>query len=299
MRNTFIDNLKTAAELDRRIHLLVGDLGFSVVEKFQEESPLQFHNIGVAEQNMIGVAAGMSHHGLKPFCYSISNFLLFRPAEFVRNLIDYHCLDVSLVSVGGGLAYGNLGYTHHAVQDLSFVNSLLHFTTCAPSDPSQVSYVLNYCLKNNSPKYVRLNRNGEIQIEWNEFSIESLKVFSNQRQFNKERSIILTTGIAGAFVENYLLNSYVLQSKFPRCHVNVPIWGNKFSGQIKEFLSQFDEIFVFEDHISHGGFGDWIKNLVKTSCVLKYSLVEDYVGQVGTQEFFFDSFLSDLEARHD
>ena len=109
MRNTFIDSLVKKARLDESIILIVGDLGFNVVEPFQIEFPKRFFNAGISEQAMASMAAGMASEGFKVFIYSIANFPTFRCAEQIRNDICYHDLDVTIVSVGGGLAYGNLG----------------------------------------------------------------------------------------------------------------------------------------------------------------------------------------------
>lgn len=291
MRNTFISELERLREMDKKIHLLVGDLGFSVVESFQEKYSDSFHNIGVAEQNMIGIAAGMASEGLKPYCYSIANFPIFRPAEFIRNLIDYHNLNVCITAVGGGLAYGNLGYSHHAVQDFCFINSLRNFTTIAPADPTQVSALMPFInQKNSGPKYLRLNRNGEASLELRYCECRGLPYYVSN---NKNGcSALVTTGIAGLFVEHYLKRN-VVSKKFPEYHISFPIWGNQYKLEILEILSRFDEVFIFEDHILHGGFSNWIQNLGYSKKINKYSLVERYVGQVGTQAYFMEKFLSE------
>ena len=109
MRNDFIDLLTKEAEIKNKIILMVGDLGFSVVEKFKDKYPKQFINAGVAEQNMTGMAAGLASEKFHVFTYSIANFNTFRCSEQIRNDIDYHNYNVTVVSVGGGLSYGALG----------------------------------------------------------------------------------------------------------------------------------------------------------------------------------------------
>ena len=124
MRNAFIEELVQLARVNKNIALVVGDLGYKVVEPFAEEFPDRFINAGVAEQNMTGLAAGMASEGFHVFTYSIANFPTFRCAEQIRNDIDYHNLPVTVVTVGGGLSYGNLGYSHHAVQDFGLMRYL-------------------------------------------------------------------------------------------------------------------------------------------------------------------------------
>ena len=119
MRNTFLNTLLQEAETNPSLFLMVGDLGFSVVEPFAEKFSDRFINAGIAEQNMAGVAAGLALAGFHPFIYSIANFPTLRCLEQIRNDIVYHRLPVTVVAVGGGLGYGSLGYSHHAIQDLA------------------------------------------------------------------------------------------------------------------------------------------------------------------------------------
>ncbi|MGH9680291.1 MAG: transketolase, partial [Candidatus Acidiferrales bacterium] len=137
MRSAFFRALTALAEQDERICLIVGDLGFGVVETFAERFPSRFLNAGVAEQNMTGIAAGMALSGKIVFTYSIANFPILRCLEQVRNDVCYHNADVKIVAVGGGLAYGALGPTHHATEDLAILRSLPRMAVVAPGDPAE------------------------------------------------------------------------------------------------------------------------------------------------------------------
>ena len=143
------------------IALVVGDLGYSVVEPFADRFPDRFINAGVAEQNMMGLAAGMASEGYHVFTYSIANFPTFRCAEQIRNDIDYHNLPVTVVAVGGGLAYGALGYSHHAVQDYALMRTLPNMLIAAPGDPMEVRACMRYLVENPQPSYLRLGKAGE------------------------------------------------------------------------------------------------------------------------------------------
>ena len=142
MRTEFIKNLIAHAKNKKNIFLLVADIGYGVVEEFQKEFPDRFMNVGVAEQNMTGIAAGLASEGYHVFTYSIANFPTFRCAEQIRNDIDYHNLPVTIVSVGGGLAYGNLGYSHHAIQDYGLLRMMPNFSIASPGDPIEVNGLL-------------------------------------------------------------------------------------------------------------------------------------------------------------
>lgn len=126
MRTAFIETLCELAAADPRIWLLTGDLGFSVLEVFAERFPDRYVNMGVAEQNMTGVAAGLAMSGKIVFTYSIANFPTLRCLEQIRNDVCYHEASVKVVAVGGGLSYGNLGYTHHGIEDLAVMRLAGH-----------------------------------------------------------------------------------------------------------------------------------------------------------------------------
>ncbi len=135
MRNTFVTTLCDLAEQDERVWLLCGDLGYSVLERFSERFPGRYVNMGVAEQNMAGVAAGLALSGKIVFTYSIANFPVMRCLEQLRNDVCYHNLNVKTVAVGGGLAYGTHGYTHHGVEDIAVMRALPNMVVMAPGDP--------------------------------------------------------------------------------------------------------------------------------------------------------------------
>jgi transketolase len=161
MRDAFVRKLTEAAADDPGIMLLVGDLGFGVVAGFGEAYPRQFLNCGVAEQSMVGIAAGMASAGRRPFVYSIANFPTLRPLEQIRNDVCYHGLGVTLVSVGAGLAYGSLGYTHHAVEDISILRSLPGMRVYSPADAMECRAAVDEILADPSPAYLRLGKNKE------------------------------------------------------------------------------------------------------------------------------------------
>ena len=161
MRNKFIDYLIKRNRKYKDTYLLVGDLGYGLVEKFKDNFPELYINVGIAEQNMASIAAGISSEGFTVFCYSIANFNTFRCAEQIRNDIDYHQFPVCTVSVGGGLAYGNLGYSHHAIQDYALMRSFPNTTIFSPADPLETKLCLDLIYKLKSPSYLRLHKANE------------------------------------------------------------------------------------------------------------------------------------------
>ncbi len=161
MRDAFVRKLTDEAQINKDVMLLVGDLGFGVVAAFGDAYPKQFLNCGVAEQSMVGIAAGMAAAGRRPFVYSISNFPSLRPLEQIRNDICYHGLGVTLVAVGTGLAYGSLGYTHHGVEDMAILRTLPGMRVYTPADAMECAAAVDGILADPSPAYLRLGKNRE------------------------------------------------------------------------------------------------------------------------------------------
>lgn len=164
MRNSFVDALHELAGKDSRINLVVGDLGFSVVEKFAQDYPAQFLNAGVAEQNMTGVAAGLAITGRIVFTYSIANFPTLRCLEQIRNDVCYHKANVKIVSVGAGVAYGSLGMSHHATEDMAVMRALPEMRVVAPADPVETILAARAIAETEGPFYLRLGKAGEAVI---------------------------------------------------------------------------------------------------------------------------------------
>lgn len=285
MRNAFIEELVAAARRGKEVALVVGDLGYKVVEPFVEAFPHRFWNAGVAEQNMMGLAAGMASEGVHVFVYSIANFPTFRCAEQIRNDVDYHRLPVTVVSVGGGLAYGSLGYSHHAVQDYGLMRSMPNMVLAAPGDPMEVRGCMRYLIDHPQPSYLRLGKAGEPSFHkdvpkilpgrW--LPIESVSENSHNNTF-------LTTGatleLAKAWVKTKSYEHYAIHS--------LPMWGMSTKQEQLAQAECWQQIVTLEDHLIDGGFGSWLmESLLNTEYDLNRlrvkSLHAKVCGMVGNQ----------------
>ncbi len=158
MRGAFVRTLVELASGDDRIVLMTGDLGYMALEPFQERFPARFFNMGVAEQNMVGVATGMAEAGFLPFVYSIDTFAVLRPYEFIRNGPIAHRLPVRIVGVGGGFEYGSQGQTHHGLEDLAVMRANPGITVIAPADHRQTVTALRATWNLEGPVYYRLGK---------------------------------------------------------------------------------------------------------------------------------------------
>ena len=164
MRGAFTRTLVELAERDPRILLLTGDLGYTVLEPFAERFPDRFFNVGVAEQNLVGVATGLAEAGFFPFCYSIATFISLRPYEFIRNGPILQRLPVRIVGVGGGFEYGPAGATHHALEDVGIMRLQPGLTVIAPADHEQARTAVLATWKRPGPIYYRLGKDDRTAV---------------------------------------------------------------------------------------------------------------------------------------
>src|ERR1700719_1780713 len=155
MRNAFCDTLIELAA-DPAFVFLTGDLGFQALEPLRQKMGERFINAGVAEQNMVSVAAGLAKGGMRPWVYSIAPFLYARAFEQIRNDVCLHGMPVILVGNGGGYGYGVMGSTHHAIEDYGVLLSLPNIRIYLPAFDSDVREVIQYLMEADHPAYLRL-----------------------------------------------------------------------------------------------------------------------------------------------
>jgi len=282
MRNAFMDELITSARARDNIVLIIGDLGYSVIEPFADEFPDRFFNAGIAEQNMMGMAAGMASEGMQVFTYSIGNFPTWRCAEQIRNDVDYHNLPVTNVVVGGGVTYGSLGYSHHAIQDYALMRSLPNMTIAAPGDPIEVRACMKLILKNKKPFYLRMRKGGEKEVHQDmpELIEEGILV----KQCKGSKQIVISTG--GDLNKTISWCDENLKDKSDI--YSFPIWGAKNIDYITKILKKYDTIITYEDHLDIGGFGSWVGEICVENGLNKklttLSLTQEICGVVASQE---------------
>lgn len=285
MRNAFIEELMVAAENRDNIALVVGDLGYGVIEPFAQKFPTRCFNAGVAEQNMMGLAAGLASEGFHVFVYSIANFPTFRCAEQIRNDVDYHNLPVTVVAVGGGLAYGNLGYSHHAVQDYALMRVMPNMLLAAPGDPMEVRACMRYLVSNPQPSYLRLGKAGEPCFHPSVPTVAPGSWLAVHERSEAD-STLLTTGTTLALARNWLRSDpkyadYSLHS--------MPLWGLKHKNVQTMQVRAWARITTVEDHLVDAGFGSWMMEALGEQPELLQrlrikGLKSSVCGMVGRQE---------------
>jgi len=301
MRSALIQWLVSKCVADKRIHLLTADLGYSVVEPFQAAFAEQFINVGVAEQNMTGIAAGMASESLLPYTYSIGIFPTFRCAEQIRNDIDYHKLPVVTCTVGSGVAYGSLGYSHHAIQDISLMRSLPNMVIATPSDPEQVIEILNWHYDNPCPMYLRLHKAGEVSLV-RESGLLDLGVMQQIYPDPAEISDIYTHKTCIIAVGFTAAKAAALVHKYtPHIPIyTVPLWGRPALNKIIDKAKGFQTIITVEDHVLEGGFGSYVMEglaaFQESRVVIPFTLDSNVVGKVAKEQILLEPLFRKLES---
>ena len=254
MRNTFITELLKLARADEKILLVTGDLGYGVVDEFAKELPKQFLNFGINEQTMMGAAAGMAQQGYKPYIYSIGNFPTFRCLEQIRNDVCYMNLDVTIVAIGAGFAYGTAGYSHHLIEDISALSALPNLQIYSPADELETQLATALIASRQGPQYLRLGKGGEGKITGHfDQSIEGLSILPGSTEV-----AILTVG--NILTEGLRISS--LKSEF-----NPTVVSCYSLTDLTDFLAStsFSRIVTLEEHLLRGGFGSLIREICEES----------------------------------
>lgn len=286
MRTAFIDQLIKEARVNDKIFLLVGDLGYNVVEPFAKEFPNRFQNVGIAEQNMAGLAAGLAMTGYNVYFYSIGNFPTLRCIEQIRNDIAYHHANVKVVAVGGGYAYGDLGATHHATEALGIMRTIPNMVVCSPSDPIEARALTTLSSSYDGPMYIQLGKAGEkiIRTELNDFAIGDILPF---RVSGKNEAVLVTGSIASVIVNE---EKYQDKDIF-----TIPFVKPLNAKCIKQLAEKYQSITVIEEHQLSAGVGsaivETISDLYSCCRIMKFPQIHrvaigDYFQEVsGSQHF--------------
>ena len=278
MRNTFADTFFAAADRDPRLCTIVADISpAGSMAKFREKFPDRFINTGVAEQVMVGLAAGMAQAGMRPFVYTIATFSLYRPFEMVRDDLCYQDLPVTVVGIGGGVTYSTLGATHHAMEDVALASLLPNMSVIAPCDPAETAAATRYlALENQHPAYLRLAKAGEPDL-----TNDAVDPFI----IGKARTIRAGSGTCFLAygptpVKMALQLSDALREKTgePAAVMSVHTLKPLDRDGIARVLHQFRRVVVLEEHVATGGLGSRVKELAwdcKAPCTLEHFSLQD------------------------
>ena len=296
MRNAFIQTLLECAKRNPDVELITGDLGFGVLKPFWEELPDQFLDVGIAEQNMTSIAAGMALEGKTVFTYSIGNFSTLRCIEQIRNDCAYHDANVKVVCVGGGFVYGSLGMSHHATEDMAIMRALPGVTVFTPGDPEEVEAIVPLMLKTPGTCYLRLGRGGEPTLhagpitDWQVSQALTLREGTDVAILSAGGILTQTVGAADILAEKGVSAEVV---SFPCIK---PIDGEK----IIQLAGRFRHIVTVEENSIVGGFGSAVAEVLAENgacCRLhRIGMPDVYSCIVGTQQYLRGEYDMDDKA---
>lgn len=287
MRTAYIQTLTELAEKRQDIFLLTGDLGFSVFEKFEEAFPGRFYDIGVAEQNMIGVAAGLALSGKIVFVYSIIPFAIMRCLEQIRNDLCMQNLNVKIIGMGAGLHYGAAGPTHHAIEDIALMRALPNMTVVSPSTPKETEYMIRAAVDHAGPMYIRLGN-----------SLGNLKSY-DQNKFCLGKGVLIEDGdeltICSTGSILYYANEVMMDLKkiglsvrLINIHTIKPIDKDIILKSAKETKA----IFTIEEHSVLGGLGSTVAEiLAESKCDVYFkriALSDSFIEDVGSRKYLLE-----------
>ncbi len=291
MRNETVAALTSYAASHADVMLLTADLGYSVLEQFAEKLPDQYCNVGVCEQAMVGIAAGLALSGKRVVLYSIANFPTLRCLEQLRNDVCYHNLPVTVIAVGGGLAYGSQGYTHHGVEDLGIMAMLPNMAVTCPADPHEAEQLLPQLLDRGGPAYLRLGRAGEPVLHSAETAVPLGEAVSLRK--GGDVALLATGPILGrTLAAADELHSQGISASVVSFPTITPLDARRLCAIARDHRA----ILTVEEHGTQGGFGSRVADLMMetgTSVRMgKYGVSEDLRGQVGSQTWLLDQMPS-------
>lgn len=286
MRRAFVRALTELASRDRRIWLLTGDLGYNSIEPFVNRHPDRFLNVGVAEQNMVGVATGLAEAGFIPFCYSISTFATLRPFEFIRNGPVLHGLPVRIVGIGGGVEYGHNGPTHHGLEDVGAMRLLAGMEIFAPADARQAENMVVDTWDRPSPSYYRLGKNEDPVVPGldGRFRVGEIEVVS-------EGSEVALLSLGAVSVEAAAAADELAAERIAVRHGVVSSVRPFNRESIADIAAGCRLIVTVEAHRSEGGLGSLVSEIVVETGlrtrVLRVGLDDYGSGRSGAQDYFY------------
>ena len=285
MRNAFVKTLVELAKENKNIELITGDLGFGVLKPFWEQCPNQFTNAGIAEQNMTSLAAGMALSGKIVFTYSIGNFPTLRCLEQIRNDCAYHNANVKIVCVGGGFAYGSLGMSHQATEDLAILRALPDVAVFAPGDLVEAEEVTKAIVNYPGTCYLRLGRGGEKRIH---DKIENFQIGKAIKiKDGKDIAIFSTGAIFDEVIDAY--NELLKYGLNPIVYT-FPTVKPLDRETVVECAKKCAHIFTIEEHNILGGFGSAVSEIIagidgEKAIVQMIGLNDEYSIKVGSQKY--------------
>jgi transketolase len=260
MRKAFYERMSAIAATDRNVYFLTGNLGYKFFDEIRSTCPEQFLDVGVAEQNMIGLASGMALCGKSVYCYSIIPFLTLRACEQVRVDVCYHKLPVKLVGMGAGFTYGQEGFTHFGIEDMAVMRSMPGMTVVVPDTIENAVRVAELSVDFKGPLYIRLGRAG-IHGAGNKATLKDIGKAAVLRQ--GKDCVVIAIGNMVAVAEQAAEN--LAARKISASVINMHTLKPLDESAVLACAKKYRYIFTLEEHSLQGGLGSAVAEVLAES----------------------------------
>ena len=288
MRNAFADEMLKLVKEDQRAVLLSGDIGNRMFDGIKDYRADRVLNCGIAEQNMIGVAAGMALNGMRPFVYTITPFAMMRCLEQIRVDACYHNVPVVIVGTGSGLSYASLGPTHHSCEDMAIMRSIPNIAVTAPSDEYELRAIMRWAMEGSAPVYIRIGKKGEPKFHQ---AIPEMTAGQSYALREGKDVCFLTTGVITAEV---MEAAQMLEAKGLSAHVeSMPFVKPLAIDRLEELSSRFDHFYIAEEHSKIGG----LFGAVSEWCAQEGHIGRLRMSSISIDDVFYHEVGSQADAR--
>lgn len=290
MRPTFVRVLTQLAAEDPNVFLLTGDLGYSVFEDFMTRFPRQYLNVGVAEQNLVGVAAGLALAGKKVFVYSIATFATMRCYEQIRNDVAYQNLPVFVIGSGSTFSYSTFGCTHFPLEDLGIMRILPNMLVTSPGDPHEVEAITRQMYTRGGPAYMRIAKRGEPVVHATDVPVTIGRAIEVRKG---DRATIMSTGRQ---LPNAIAAADALAAEGIQCRVlSMHTWKPLDTEAVLAAARETSGIVTVEEHLAHGGFGSAVLEAladagVSPTAFTRLAIPDEFPKGVGMQDHFLERY---------
>ena len=283
MRNTYLKELYQIAQKDRNVLSLVSDNGLIVYDDFRRDMPGQYFNFGISEGHMVAAAAGMASCGKIPFAYTIGSFLAYRSYEFIRLDVCLQKLNVKIVGIGAGMAYGYLGATHHGTEDIAVLRCMPNLTLLSPATPQETKALVRYAYEKEGAVYIRLGNNlsEELYPQGKEVLPEKVSILRE----GKDLALFATGEILYQVMEaaQYLHNCGI-EAEVVSVHTLKPI---DVEG-VLEIAARHHMVYSVEEHSIIGGLGGIVAEILTANAcgnrLRRIGLEDCFAEGYGTQQ---------------
>jgi len=289
MRKIFNRTLLEMAEKNNRIYMVLADIGYGEIEPFAEKFPERFFNVGVAEQNMTGIACGIAMEGNIAVTYSIANFPTLRCLEQIRNDVCYHKADVKIVIIGGGVSYGPLGISHHSTEDIAIMRSLPEMVVLCPCDCIEAKQATVAMIEHKGPVYYRCGYKGEKDIHSGPIDFEIGRAIEVEK--GGDATVIFTEPIGYNVVNaGEILRKKGIYCRLVSMHTIKPI----DKQAIMSAAQETGAIITVEEHNLDGGLGSAVAEVLADHGAgirfRRIALPNVLAGDVGSQEWLREKY---------